>query len=302
MSKLDKEIKDYLAIRRAVGYRLERDGSWLPKFASFLKDRKSEFITTELALEWATMAGGSAQRLSMVRGLAKYVQANDPRTQIPPLDLLPRWRSHGTPYIYSIAEIQGLLTACRGLKGFLRAYTYETLIGLLAITGMRIGEALALNRSDINEPERIISIRSGKFGKSRDLPLHSTTVAALHAYAERRDLFFAYSESPSFFLSERGTRLFSQNVWTDFNHLRQVTKVGRAGLPTPRIHDLRHTFAVRTLLRWYHAGLDVERQLTLLSTYLGHVAPSSTYWYLTGTPELLAVAAKRLEKSLGDIK
>lgn len=305
MKTLQKTVQDYLSIRRTLGYRLEREGCLLPDFASFLKAHRAEFITKELALEWATLSANAspqswAKRLTMVRGLANYVYPFDPRTEIPPYDLLTCSRHRLTPYIYSTDEIRKLIAECHSLHCSLTPHTYSTLIGLLAVTGMRLGEAINLDRADIDWQQALITIRSGKFGKSREVPVHETTIQALRAYAQVRDKLFRHPNNQrSFFISQSGQRLFPQNVWRTFNKLRFRADITRSGLPKPRIHDLRHTFAVRTLLQWYQEGVDVERRIAVLSTYLGHVSPRSTYWYLTGTPELMAAAAKRLETSVG---
>lgn len=306
MKTLHKSVQDYLSVRRALGYRLEREGMWLPDFASFLKENGSEFITTELALKWAASRSEKAptqhweKRLLMVRNLAKYVYPFDPRTEIPVPGLLAYSHHRYTPYIYSLEEIREIMAKCRFLHCALRPHTYSTLIGLLAVTGMRVGEAISLDRSDIDWDQGTITIRSGKFGKSREVPVHATTLQALRSYARVRDKLFRHPKNRrSFFISQTGQRLLPQNVWQTFNRLRSRAGLARSGLPNPRIHDLRHTFVVRTLLQWYQDGIDVERRIAVLSTYLGHVSPSSTYWYLTGTPELMGAAAKRLEISEG---
>ena len=306
MSKLHKAVRDYLSLRRAVGYGLEREGSWLPDFVSFLEQHGSQFITTKLALEWATQSprastNSQAGRLAMVRGLAKYVRADDPRTEIPAADLLPRHNHRNTPYVYSQSEVEELIRACGKLDSLLLRHTYATLVGLLAVTGMRLGEAINLDRSDIDYDCQVITIRRGKFGKARELPVHATTIQALRDYSKKRDQILGRPRTASFFLSQAGTRLLPQNVWYIFDTLRRATGL-QCRLPKPRIHDLRHTFAVRTLMKWYAEEGDVGRRVAQLSTYLGHVNPSSTYWYLTGTPDLMALAAKRLEKYLGDLR
>ena len=302
MTFLRRALRDYLSIRRALGYKLVREGMWLPDFVSFLKQHGSTSITTKLALQWATQSKGSwTHRLTMVRGFAYYVRTIDLKTEVPPANILPHKIKRIAPYIYSAADIQALLQACDGLHGEMTRATYRTLLGLLAITGMRIGEAIHLDCADIHERDNFITIRLGKFGKSREVPVHSTTMEALKIYAETRDRIIPRARSKSFFVSCSGQRVIYQNVWTKFARLR--IKAGLISLKhaPPRIHDLRHTFAVTTLQRWYEEGVDVEPRLPSLSTYLGHVSPSSTYWYLTGTPELLAIAADRLETILGKI-
>ena len=306
MSGLQQVLQDYLSLRRALGFKLERPGALLPGFVASVEASDTSFITTALALAWAmkparVTAEWAATRLDMVRGFARYAHTVDPRTEIPPQDLLAHPRRKLQPYIYSDAEVAALMAATRRIGDPFRAHTYRTVIGLLATTGMRVGEALALDRTGLNGEERLITVRGGKFGKSREVPLHAQTFSALEEYAGRRDRHFRRSASPAFFLSLAGKRLIYNNVHWTFSRL--VVGAGLADRESrrPRIHDLRHTFAVRTLIDWYRAGLDVERQLSVLSTYLGHVNPSSTYWYLSAVPELLGVAAQRLEDNLGEL-
>jgi integrase len=306
MTDLLRAVREYLSIRRHLGFKLERDGALLPDFVAFLKESGSSVITGPLALAWATKpAEATAQwwatRLGMVRTFARYVQTLDPRTEIPPRDLLVWAKQRRQPYIYSDAEIAALMAATSRIGDPLRAQTYLTLIGLLASTGMRVGEVIALNRRGLTREEGVLTVHDGKFGKSREVPLHRTTLNALEDYARQRERRFRHSVGPAFFVSLAGNRLFYSNVHQTF--LRLVDWAGLADRKPhrPRIHDLRHTFAIRTLIDWYQSGLDVQRKLPVLSTYLGHVSPSSTYWYLSAVPELLGVAAERLEESLGDL-
>jgi integrase len=234
----------------------------------------------------------------MVRGFAKYLTALDARTEVPRRELLPRSSSRKLiPYIYTDADICALIRSTQILDG-LKQMTYATLIGLLATTGMRVGEAIALDRQDVNVSAGMLVVRHGKFGKSRELPLHATTSAALSAYARDRDLALRYPRSPSFLLSLAGTRLNYKNVHFSFLRLLRASGLD-ARHCRPRIHDLRHTFAVNTLLRWYREGVAVDARLPSLSTYLGHVSSASTYWYLIATPELLQRASQRVERLVG---
>jgi integrase len=306
VTDLEQVLRDYLSLRRALGFKLERQGALLPGFVASVEASGSSVITTALALAWAmkparVTARWAATRLDMVRTLARYAHTLDPRTEIPPQDLLPHPRQRCQPYMYSDAEVVAPMAATQRIGDPFRAHTYRTVIGLLASTGMRVGEAIALDRTGLNGEERLITIRDGKFGKSREVPLHPQTFRALEDYVGRRNQRFRRSASPAFFVSLAGTRLIYNNVQRTFSQL--VVRAGLAGREPhrPRLHDLRHTFAVRTLIDWYRAGLDVERQLPVLSTYLGHVNPSSTYWYLSAAPELLGVAAQRLEDSLGEL-
>jgi len=305
MKALHTMLGEYLALRRALGFQLKREGALLPAFLAFLDAAGSPAITTELALAWATQPATAsprwwAQRLDMVRIFARYVHTLDPRTEIPAQDVLPHASRRPQPYIYTDAEVVALMAAADRLDDPFRAHTYRTLFGLLASSGMRVGEALALDRPDLDLEQGILTVHHGKFGKSRHVPLHPTTRQALAGYATARDRRFRRrATAPAFFASLAGTRLVYTNAHLTF--FRLVDRAGLGGRPPrrPRLHDLRHTFAVRTLIGWYQAGLDVERQLPVLSTYLGHVQPADTYWYLSAVPELLGRAAQRLQESRG---
>ena len=303
MTALRHRLQDYLALRRALGYRLAREGRLLPTFVTFLETQRSPHVTTALALAWATQPvdatpSWTAKRLTMVRGWARYLSALDPRTEIPPVDLVPARTVRPHPYLYSDADVRALLEACAQLRAPLKRATYTTLFGLLAVTGLRVGEAIGLDRADVLPRDASLMIRHAKFNKSREVPLHATTVVALQGYTRLRDRRVRRPQSSSFFLSQTGRRLLVQNVWHTFAHLRRV-----AGLPSypraPRIHDLRHSFAMHALLRWYREDVDIPPRMPLLSTYLGHVHPSMTYWYLTATPELLERAAERVQRQRG---
>lgn len=291
-------------MRRALGYKLERAGKLLAQFLAFLEDRGAETITTELALEWATLppASGSnwhSQRLAVVRGFATWLHAIDPACEVPPADALS-WRPRRSiPYLYRDEEIAALMAAAAILSTPHRTATLRTLVGLLAATGMRVGEAIRLDRSDIDYRGGLLVVRESKFGKSRELPLHPSTLGALRRYLRRPDRPAAAAASPAVFVSAAGARLLYCNVQHAFARLAQQAGLRpRSGSCRPRLHDLRHTFAVRTVLDAYRAGDEVQVQLPLLSTYLGHVNPGSTYWYLQAAPELLALAGDRLERHL----
>ncbi len=299
MSPLHDQLIDYLKIRRALGYKLARAEKLLPQFIDYLDGRGEQLVTVENALAWVTLPGGSASwrafRLSSVRGFATYLHALDPAHAVPPADLCPDAPHRATPYLYSDGEIAALMAATIALRGALRQATYRTLIGLLAVTGMRVGEAIRLDRHDVDLVEGVLTVRDTKFGKSRELPLHTSATRALRGYARLRDRLFPQPATPAVLISPAGTRLIYCNVHSTFRQLRD-----RAGLRPrsascrPRIHDVRHTFAVRTVLDWYRAGVDVQPLMPLLSTYLGHVHPKDTYWYLSAAPELLTLAAGRL--------
>jgi integrase/recombinase XerD len=303
MTELRQALADYLAIRRALGFKLERVGKLLPGFITYLDQSGSDTITTELALAWAQQPlGGRAWwniRLKAVRGFARYVQSLDPRTEVPLADLLPAPPSRAIPFLYSESDVARLMEAAKALVSPLKAATYETLVGLLAVTGLRVGEAIRLERADLDWHEGVLTVRSSKFGKSREVPLRPSTLGALHAYQLRRDQLCPRPTVSNFFVSTTGTRLDQPTFGATFIYLvRQAGLPPRSARCRPRPHDLRHSFAVRTLLDWYRAGLDVESRLPLLSTYLGHVSPASTYWYLSAAPELLALAGQRLEHAL----
>ena len=296
---------DYLRTRRALGYKLVERGRLLGQFAAFLHAQDAERLTIDLAVAWARQPADADpvwwnERLSIVRGFACYLTAFDPATEVPPTGLLPPGRRRITPYLYSDADIDALLGAAGQLTAGLRADTYQTLIGLLSVTGMRVGETAGLDRGDVDWEHGLLTISNTKFGKSRQIPLHATTIAALADYATQRDVLLAAKHraaGPSFFVSSTGTRLIAGRVSANIGFLIRAaglwnTSTGRP----PRPHDLRHSFAVRTLLGWYRAGLDVNRRLPLLSTYLGHVEPANTYWYLHAAPELMALAARRLDE------
>ncbi|MCP5070850.1 MAG: tyrosine-type recombinase/integrase [bacterium] len=306
MMGLDQALKDYLAVRRSLGYKLKLQGKSLSDFVACVEHSDNPFITTSIALAWATQPAGAtpntwSARLGVVRRFAEYVRTIDPRTEIPSPELLPSCKARSTPYLYSDADVRALMRAARVLRGPLRPSTYATLFGLLATTGMRVGEAIALDRADLDLREGLLVIRDGKFGKSREVALHPTTQAAMRAYARERDRVYLQPKSASFFVSLAGTRLIRQCVHATFLRLVHQAGLSNRRPRRPRIHDLRHSFAVQTLLRWYREGLDVQAKLPLLSTYLGHVNPSSTYWYLTAAPELVGLAAQRLERFMGEL-
>lgn len=305
MTDLRAVLSQYLQVRRALGYKLERAGRLLPGFVTFVHQARASFITTELALAWAThLPPGApwwaAERLRIVRGFAAYVRALDPRTEIPPVTLLSSKRPRGTPYLYSDADVRALMDAAHTSLAPFKAATYRTLLGLLAATGLRVGEALALDQGDWDAADGVLRICHAKFGKTRQVPVHPSTCAALTAYSRLRDRTFRSPRSPSFFVSRAGTRLHYKNVHLAFLRLVRTAGLADQRPRRPRLHDLRHSFAVHTLVDWYRAGVDVDAQLPWLSTYLGHVGPSSTYWYLTATPELLTLAHRRLARFLED--
>lgn len=301
MSFLGGAAQDYLAVRRALGYKLQRAGRLLPDLVAHVEDAGAEVLTAELALAWARQPTDVnpnwwSERLGVARGFARYLHTLDPRTEVLPGSLWPQSGRRATPYLYSAADVQALIEAARELPVPLCAANYSTLIGLLAATGMRVGEVIGLDLSDIDWEHQLLRVRGAKFNKARQVPLHHTTVQALSVYTQARDRHARRPGNPSFLVSAAGTRLIYNVVHRQFFKL--VDQVGlRHPVPgrRPRLHDLRHTFAVRTLEGWYADGGDVQARLPLLSTYLGHVNPANTYWYLSAAPQLLASAVGRLE-------
>ena len=306
MSPLRQALDGYLAVRRSLGYKLARPEKLLAQFITYLEDAGAATITTELALGWATLpashANWHAQRLSVVRGFAAWLHTIDPAAQVPPAGLIPSRRLRATPYLYSDADITALIAAAASLRFPLRVATYQTLTGLLAVTGMRIGEAIRLDRADLDLAAGVVTVRQSKFGKTRLLPLHPSATAALHGYLRLRDRLCPRPSTAAVFISPAGTRLLYCNVHATWKLL--VTSAGltvRSAACRPRIHDVRHSFAVRALLDAYAAGQDGQARLALLAAYMGHADPAHTYWYLSAAPELLALAGQRLEDHLAGL-
>lgn len=312
MSDLRQAVQQYLALRRSLGFKLRLTGNYLHDFVTFMERERATHIATELALRWATQPVRAQPatwglRLGVVRRFASWCSATDPRTEIPPPGLLGHRYRRRPPYIYSDKEIETLLRAAGQLpspKG-LRAVTYSTLFALLVVTGMRVNEALRLQEEDVNIQDGVLRIRVTKFAKSRIVPVHQSTCAALAAYTKVRDRIFPRRSSRAFFISERATPITEWAAQYTFAKLSQQVGLrtpvkGRGRGPGPRIHDLRHRFAAGTLIRWYRSGLDVEREIPKLATYLGHVHLNDTYWYLEAVPELLQLATERLEQGRCD--
>jgi integrase len=305
MSALSQALEEYLTLRRALGARLVSTEFPLRRFVEFADREGADVITTDLALRWATAPSHAslatrAERLSHVRRFADWISATDPRTEVPPADLLPYRFTRKPPYLYSDEEITRILDEAAQLASpsGLRAFTYAALFGLLAVTGLRLSEALALDRDDVDIVGGVLAVRRGKFGKSRFVPLHESACAALGTYARRRDRILPRPSTPAFFVAESGRRVTSWSAQYTFAAvsrevgLRKPAGGCRHGRG-PRLHDLRHRLAVRTLVRWYRQGKDVERELPKLSTFLGHAHVADTYWYLEAVPELLQLASRR---------
>jgi integrase/recombinase XerD len=305
MTSLRDALADYLQLRRRLGFEMPQDGRLLEGFVTFLEQAGAERITTDLAVDWARLPGQAhpsywRQRLSVVRGFARHLATLDPASEVPSPDLLPAHRPRIAPYIYTREEIAALVAAAGRLTPRLRALRHQTLIGLLAVTAMRPAEALALDRDDVDLRHRVVLVRTGKQRRQREVPLHDSTVTAVGNYVRQRDARFPQPATPAFFVSARGGRVGRHELNQTFTTLvREVGLDGRGARSRPRPYDLRHAFAVRTLLGWYQTGEDVDRKMPLLSTFLGHTDPASTYWYLQAVPELLELVSGRLEQLPG---
>ncbi len=303
MSALVAAVQQYLALRRSRGFKLTDVGRNLHQFACVAEHEGVESITTELALRWATQPSTAspvhwARRLGIVRQAARYYGALDASTEIPPPGLLPYRHMRQSPDVYPDAEIPARIEAAAGLPSPSgpRAVTSATLFGLLAVTGMRVGAPLGLDRTDVDLQHGSLSIRGAKLGKSRWLPLHVSTTAALRRYAEQRDGLSPTPSTPSLFRSEQGTRLTTWSVRATFVKLsHQLGLHAPEDHHGPRLQDLRHRCAIRTLLDGYRSGVDVEQRLPQLAAYLGHAHVGDTYGYRSATPALLALAARRLK-------
>ena len=303
MSVLSAELAGYLALRRSMGFKLRRAEKLLNQFVQFCQTADVEVVTTEVALRWAALPEGASPtwvclRLGVVRAFSRYLALVDGRSQVVPTNVVPHRPCRATPFLYSADQVQALMAAARSLCSPVRQATFETIVGLLWATGMRVGEALGLNCDDVDLAHGVLTVREAKFGKTRELPLHETTTAALSAYATRRSRWSLPGTTEAFFVSAAGTRVLYCNFHLGFQELvRRAGIEARSATCRPRPHDLRHSFAVRALTGWYRDGVDVEANLPKLSTYLGHVVPAHTYWYLSAAPELLALAAQRLESA-----
>lgn len=302
MRTLHQALADYLTMRRALGYKMDKAERLLGQFVAFAEELGETHVPTETALAWATRPPGAAaiwtsRRLAEVRLFARHLRTLDPKTEVPPADLLPARGCRATPYLYTQQEIADLMRATDRLRGSHVQATYRTLIGLLAATGMRIGEAIGLDRDDFDASTGMLMIRHGKFDKSRALPLHPTTIAALDDYL-RRDDRPRLAGMPTLLISSTGKRLHYTTVQPIFHKLLLHCGIApRSATCRPRIHDLRHSFAVSTIVDGYRSGEPGSR-LAILSTYLGHADPGDTYWYLSAAPELLGLAGERLERHL----
>lgn len=307
MSRIGKAVEEYLALRRSLGFKLRGPGHLLRSFVRFLDAQGVRHITINHALEWARTTEGvhparSATKMTAVRVFARHLSSIDPKTEIPPQRLLPHAYPRRSPHIFPDSEIRMLIDALQHLRvaGRLGRWTYSACLGLMASTGIRSGEARALDRADVDLDEGLLTLRDGKFGKSRLVPIHGTTREALRRYVAQRDSLPQSRKTPAFFVLNQGTPISKSALHWVFRKLLRLAGLD-AVRPRPLLSDFRHTFAVRTVIRWYRAGLDVQRQMPVLSTYLGHVHIADTYWYLSAVPELLGLAGSRLESTLGDL-
>lgn len=310
MSGLRDQLRDYLSLRRALGFRLVEAEVYLKDFCAFMETRGEIIATAQLALEWATVpvnirSTSWAARLTTVRQFARYLKGFEPRTEVPGTRLLPFRPRRCKPYLYSQREIRQLMAAAKVMpsRQALRPWTVRTLIGLLAVTGMRVGEALVLTREDVDLKAGVLTIRGSKFLKSRLVPLHPSTSRALADYAQRRDACLRERwgvRDPNFLLTGRGREFNVSQVHKAFYAISRAIGLRGPGINRgPRLHDMRHRFATETLLRWSRSGLQIDREMPTLSTYLGHSNISDTYWYLSAHPELMRHAALRLERRWG---
>ena len=309
MSDLRESLAQYLAIRRGLGFALRVPEHILGKFVSFAEREDASHITTNLVLRWVDEPNSKASLdtkaswVSMIRCFATWLAAYDPLTQIPPHGLIPGRFRRKRPYIYTEAEIVRIVQQASRLpsRRGVRALTYSSYFALLATTGMRMSEAIALDHADVDLHEGVLTVRHTKFKKTRLVPVHETTSEALRHYMRHKKRLLGPSDATALFVSERGTRITQFS--TRYNFALVSQQIGLREPPGgfrhgkgPRLHDMRHRFAVRTLIDWYKAGLDVEREIPKLATYLGHVHVNDTYWYIEAVPELLQLATERLAR------
>jgi len=303
VSDLTRHMDDYLRLRRALGFKLKREGRELPQLVAYVEAAGATTLSIDLSVAWARLPQGvqplyRANRLGSARGFARYLQTIDATTQVPPCGIWSSPRTRPVPYLYSDQDVERLLVASRQLRPPLRAATYETLFGLIAVSGMRIGEARRLQRNDVDLTKGVLTIREAKFDRSRLVPLHASATDALRSYAVVRDQHFPSPTAKTFFVSTVGMGLHYSGVHATFKTLCASADLGSPAA-RPRIHDLRHSFAVRTLIELTRSGIDIHAHIAALSIYLGHVNPAGTYWYLSAAPELMELAAGHLNRRIG---
>jgi integrase/recombinase XerD len=294
-------VNAYLSYRRSVGFSPLPESLYLPQFARFAEQQHASRLTVQLAMDWACTAKRPtpitrAYRILRLRGFAKYCQKFDPDTEIPPLGLFGRTRRRLVPHIYTQQELAELLEATSELhpRDGLRPLTYRTIYGLLASCGLRIGEAIRLTRTDVDLAGGVLSITGTKRHKSRFVPLHASAVRALAAYAQERDRRALWPQSNHFFLLDNGKPPRRPRLCCTLHRLADdLGWKPRGDYPHHRLQDFRHTFIVSNILRAFEAGLEMDRVVLALSTYVGHNHVTDTYWYVTGVPELMAMAGER---------
>ncbi len=303
MSRLAETAADYLALRRRLGHDLADAHRLLPRFVAYLDEIGASTVTIAAAVAWSTApkvdpaSNVWPQRMTVARGFARHMAGIDPATEIPPVGLIPTRQRWSAPFLFSRADVEQLMAAASTIRWGLPAATHATLIGLLAVTGMRVGEALKLDDTDIDPVDGVLVVRESKFAKTRLVPVAPSTLDALAAYTAIRDRLVE-RHVPAVFVSVRGNRAIYACVQQTFRRLCEITGVGATAARKPTVHGLRHSFAVNTLIGWHRDGENVDARLPALSTYLGHRDPRSTYWYLSAAPELLALAARRIEPGL----
>jgi integrase/recombinase XerD len=308
MSNLRQELDRYLTIRRSLGYDLGTAERMLKRFITFAEAEGTEHVSADLFLRWQAAFGNAnrqtwAAHFVVVRRFAEWLHGFDSLHEIIPRGLIPCRTMRPRPYIYSDAEIARIIDTAAKLPSTygLRASTMSTLFGLIAVTGLRINEALALNTDDVDIELGTLTIQRGKLGKARLVPLETSVVERLTMYITERDRVLGKAQQ-ALFVNESGKRVSDCSARYNFavvsQHigLRASEQFGRHGRG-PRIHDLRHSFAARTIINWYRVDKDAGREMIKLSTYLGHSDPDNTYWYLEAVPELLELAAKRVTES-----
>lgn len=310
MTPLTVRLKEYIAVRRSLGYDLSFSERVLRRFTAFADSEGVEHITVALFLRWKNHYGSAnnntwAARLSMVRVFASWLQGFDPRTEVPPAGLISGKPHRTRPYIYADDQIAQMVAEAARLPSSygLRGWTCSTLFGLIAVTGLRVNEALGLDEEDVDLEQAVLTVKRSKNGRSRFVPMLPCAAERLRAYRAERDRILGKG-STAFFLHESGER--PSDCWARYNFALVCQRIGLREPQVfnkhgrgPRIHDLRHTFAVRTIMDWYRRGLDPDREMFKLSTWLGHSGPDATYWYIEAIPELLRLACDRAEQNLG---
>jgi integrase/recombinase XerD len=315
-TSLRQAAQDYIEMRRALGFKLREVGKRLLDFVNFLEEVGAEIITIRLAVAWAKQNPEAtpqlwSARLSAVRQFARYFSAIDPRTEVPPQGILSNHYVRRNPHIYTVTEVRRLIREAWRLRpqngvrpeDALWRWTVATFIGLLSVTGLRMSEARKLKRDDVDFEQALLVVHRTKFDKTRLVPLHESTLRALRRYVKVRDRIHPVPRTPYFFVGQTGAALDDSYIELTFAKLSRKIGLRRpTGRYGPRLHDLRHTLAVNTVVGWYEAGVDVQSRMPVLSTFLGHAHVSDTYWYLSATPRLLALAAERLEKPSSEVK